>query len=699
MAPPGGEAQGPAIRLLNERSAFVRALEEGSESSAPGRSVPMLDSPATRRLIALLERRGLLERDGRLAASGATSPPAWHPDDVLVATSDPLSRGVARYLSALSGRRAVFIKHPEDAFSVGSSCSRTLVAPLSSMNSSFTHSLSEQDTPTGVFTSRTEAGLSALLIKGVLARSLMSKGTALLSNSVDPSDSQKEVRPSVSEARAAAEDGAGALVFAGHGRECAVHLQDGVVCGRDVDWSNGPTSIPETCWAGIPACQQGDGCFRRGIDDSKRVAASLFDCVVAIVNSCMSFKLAESQFTPEVSLALSFVEGYATAAFGTPWVGTDGWHVGPLAAWCIEGGASLGECLKFLNGSIRESRSEIGLFCLLGDAGLVLEPDKQWEKLSLPLDGGTIEELRRCSLVSFPEPVDASRLTVDRGDVAVVRVAASTFVVHSESPEGSLRIGVLPTDPEALCRERGMRSIENLRILDSLGIISRRAQIGRLETRLRSCARAVGDSIPDVSHQVERVRMIESLIDQIRDVEREIAADLIERTDAAFNLHRYYVGSSRIVEIEEVQCMFCTRTAYTYHLRHRVFAAAHRSLTVCVHCAETLEQSTQSPLHLSVHGPHRVRRGTGFDQLLTLENRSSLPLSATVAYCSFQETTNGAALRQMVDVDLAPLKQQRLRFAGAMTAKATLDEHRIRFYVVAAGDIAALAKNVWVFDD
>jgi hypothetical protein len=221
----------------------------------------------------------------------------------------------------------------------------------------------------GVVTARGTAYLSALIYRCLTAGTLERAAPLRLTHPAMPGGATADV-VSIEDIGLLQDGRPRLLALRSHGRECCIHLPDGIICGR----SGPPPSAPEPVPAvpRVPSCSHGEGCFRHDLTEAQRVPAAELAATVVFAHSCNSVAIGVNAFPHHVSVSLAFLEGTAAAV-----IGTLGQHEGDpraehLVAQMLESGERLGDIVSALNALGRDRSGEYSRFVLLGDPAMKL---------------------------------------------------------------------------------------------------------------------------------------------------------------------------------------------------------------------------------------------------------------------------------------------------------------------------------------
>ncbi|WP_188188812.1 hypothetical protein [Nonomuraea sp. SYSU D8015] len=160
------------------------------------------------------------------------------------------------------------------------------------------------------------------------------------------------------------------LVLRSHGRECCVHLPDGVICGR----SDVPGTRPEPAPSGrrIPACMLGAGCYRHDLEPEDRIPARTLAGDVIYVHACEPVVPGVSAMPHSVNVALGFLDGTTVAVVGAVGRQRSDPNAEKVLAAALDDGLRLGEAVRRLNEHGKRVGGEMSVAGLLGDPAIIV---------------------------------------------------------------------------------------------------------------------------------------------------------------------------------------------------------------------------------------------------------------------------------------------------------------------------------------
>lgn len=355
-----GQEQSPdtlAWRMCRDEREFIRAAHEFC-TAGDVRQLPVLKPPWQGAGAGHPPAR--LDRDVLLASTYRDATGA-----VLVTTPDPVCNAVAEILATATRRPVARSWRELDA-------SRP-VAHLGPFREFTADTLiAVPSGHYGVITAYTAADLTALVARMLLF-------PTAISGSPEPwlvdavSERGREAADTATVTTGFVDHHRDLLAIIGHGRECSIHLPDGVVCARD-----NVSGVPARLLPGNPpTCSETDLCYLRGHPREKRVAASDLAASIVVLESCQSFALGTARFSGPTRLPLSFVHGNALAVVGHPGL-SDEVSVAETLGTALQRGDSLGMAVLSANSVVDPTFTR----------GLMLLGDPEFRPWGQPSDAG-----------------------------------------------------------------------------------------------------------------------------------------------------------------------------------------------------------------------------------------------------------------------------------------------------------------------
>jgi hypothetical protein len=338
-----------------EPADFVRHAEKWT----PGKPLPVIDGPE-------LERYEVL-----LADVGVTIPfvPGSQWPGVVVSVGSPVVAAAAGLLAAATGRphhhttanllRDTVDKYPDVPVALtGTAADLACAAEW----------LYTDDRMLGLVSTRTEAGLTALVLRTLTVASLPLDGRYTVSSmGLHQWDQADAV--SVDEAAELRGRYVGTMVLRTLGRECAVVLSDGVLCGR----SDAKVPLPLPTFgpaARSSACMRGGGCFFEDLRDDRLLPTASIRAGFILSQTCMTVSVGANEYPLDLGFGLGFMDGVSVAVLGPVGNHADRRAVRELYETCPPAGQTLGELLAELNQLGHGITGDRVEFALLGDPAL-----------------------------------------------------------------------------------------------------------------------------------------------------------------------------------------------------------------------------------------------------------------------------------------------------------------------------------------
>lgn len=348
------ELVGPALLVLNSESDYVHA----AMAWVPGAPFPVIACDSLER-----HRRRARGRLARVRVGGTTCQ-----DSLVVSCGTTSSEAVGHLLAAATRRQHVHVSR-EDVPRVlaTSSGSVALVGVLEDV-------ATMGDWPgmwhpqLGVVTARTLATLSTLVYRTVSAPPTADAGVMRLVHPTIPGSEDADIT-SIDEIGLARDSTSEILTVRGHGRECCIHLPDGILCGRPSAPDTPLTLLPQGD-VRLPSCLLQEGCFRTDVEEEDRQPAQDLGARVVLIEACDAVAVGVNALPHEVNVALALLEGAAVAV-----VGPVGLHEVTAGAekLVIDGlskGAAIGRVVDGLNVTAARTTGDMCRFGLLGDPAI-----------------------------------------------------------------------------------------------------------------------------------------------------------------------------------------------------------------------------------------------------------------------------------------------------------------------------------------
>jgi hypothetical protein len=590
------------------------------------------------------------------------------------------TRSAAELLAAGTGRSLVVVDAPEDVLALSGEV--VLVADASRISEHLLGRIADQEATVSLLVGRTAEAIQFQVAKS-LGYGYLEDSSAVLDPFAlvaDPS------LPTTDDVRAFNKRGASLLLSNTHGRECLMHLEDGVICGlsrRTALTSNLPADLP----AGLTSCLQGEGCYRLGYQQADReiIAADDVNCAVLWLNTCLGQKSGNGQFPASTTLTLSLLEGACSAVVGSPHLrsGTPG--AGSVFRALVQNGASLSESVRQVNGLISESRDGFGTFMILGDGA--------WR----PYPARTIEPTQPTDTREFD--CDSSghwfqgRASdwIPSGGVALADCGGDRFLCVPLEGRSTLTLSRAPV------RSFDERMAE---LADAGSNLSRLwihglATDGNL-TEFRSSMQAAVEAIPYRSAQTNV--MLKRAGQALRAADRLIAQALtVETVRRRFHfMDTWLDGSTRDNTDFEARCPECGRDATSTRWTHRAVNYS-RKLLSCPLCGEVVDTPADGFVSCWLDGPRTVPRGSQLEQRLHLTNSSQYDVSVAAGVAVLHQDWYGSEADLVSEV-IVPARGQTtidVSFTVPSTFRVA-DRHGLRAFAVTNGQISAYSRYFWV---
>jgi hypothetical protein len=428
------------------------------------------------------------------------------------------------------------------------------------------------------------------------------------------------------------------------GRSCSLYLADGMVCGQNKDGSGW------TVEAAAPqptSCQLGEGCYRFGWGPERMLFGHELDAGVVLVNACRSLQLSDGELTPNVSLALSILDGSAIAFVGSAYKSRRVHYLPTLFAYLLSKGMPLGKAVAYLN---QTTESDPDAYCrlgLIGDAGLIMT------------DGSDIREPPRAGMVDeiagwLPSSL-AERMHEQADTQPVAPTGTPAHDRHHQNVRNYLRSALLinyPPDAPAL---KLLHSVRNP------GADSTSAADDRFNA-------AQG-------HFIER--LIETAGVEYLHFDSMIPRDGIIHSD------------------KSAECLNCERKSITYRITYPDIQE-HLVVQLCPRCSPFLEGYPLDEFEVQLHGCESIRAGEEFTIDLVLANTGNRPINVAV----------GGALRFgfFYQARFGSTKTRTVRAGDSFTHTFTgmipsgappNDLHAFQIFCLVDGRISMLSKPLW----
>jgi hypothetical protein len=656
---------------------IVRSLAE-ADLAAP---LPVADSPAGRRLVE------------RLARVGGDAP-VRHSGTVACVAGDDAAP-LARVLAARTGRRLIEFAHATRLLEWADPEPLTLVATTAEVSDDFLARMSGVRM-VGVLTARDLDTLSALIAKSVLGIGASADRTV----SVDTVfTAPGENNPtSLDEFLARVGDGVSMLGMTTHGRECLMHLDDAVVCGRALGprplTPEVPAIDPDRRLMGRTSCQWEEGCFRDHWTSDRLLPAAEVRAFLVFMDSCGAMKTGSSQFDSSTTVVLSLLEGDVAGIVCSPWTRDGLPRLSDVFCAAVRGGMSLGAAVTLANEAVTRSGRSVGLFSLLGDAGMHPFPDSSGPTRPAG-SGGPIEVPASGARIQLPA-AQFARITVD-GPVIAVRVADEELFVAPSPPRPE------PVQAQLALRETGLGA--SVRALAEtaqaysdiwcLGVRLKQAPQADLRRHILECYENSADKVPAAAELTPR---LDAAWQVAAALDHEIVSQLIGAT-AKTRLHlteRYFRHSER-EGLGFAACPQCGLAAEINSWQHIIARTMRRQVVSCHACSELIDRDLANPVEVRLTGPVHAGRGQVLRQRAEISSRGDQPVSGWLGFALLNEERYGGSLNRVQPFTVNPGSITYADLDSEVSPAFDLaDRHYLRAFAVCAGRVSVYSRAVWI---
>ncbi|BAJ29147.1 MULTISPECIES: TFIIB-type zinc ribbon-containing protein [Kitasatospora] len=601
--------------------------------------------------------------------------PSW--DGTVVSATGDRADAAAAALANRTGRPHLRLADLAEVFALDARGPLTVVASPEAVGDRWLARASQRD-HIGLLTARGPRRLAALVERTVSAPTWLGERSVLIDATADrPAATREEVR------RAA--DGGGTLVLKAHGRECLVHLADGVICGRTADE---PLVRPDGRRPlGLTSCVQGEGCYRLHYGDAELLPAASLGAGIVFIDSCLVQKVGDTQFTSDTTLAPTLLEGGAVAVVASPWLRGGHYAAGPQFAALLRDGLSLGAAVAAVNRGVADCERAYGRFVLLGDPGLVPYPGRRLpagrigEPLDLAAGGVRIAPGADPGRITVRGPADALRQP-DGGILLVARGEPGEVRVEPASDRPAERFAVLADRTAAAGR------------LWTCGFTGERFRPDAARTELAE----VWAELADALGSERAVRGLDRGRDLLDGIDRAVAEQLTSLTaQGRYHFMDSYSDASRVLAQEPESCPECGSEGLRLHWRHALDPDAERTLLSCPVCGEVVDADRRAAVSCRLEGPRHTVRGEHLVQRAVLANRTSRPVVAHLGYALLHEDLYGTEWATTLTVPLAPAEERSVDVGGPVPPHFDVaDRHGLRLFAVAEGRISTYSRYLWV---
>ncbi|BEL07208.1 hypothetical protein Q0Z83_053990 [Actinoplanes sichuanensis] len=593
---------------------------------------------------------------------------------VVVSLPGAFTAGLAADLARSTGREHLIVPDIEAALRINASTT-TFVATAATVNDHWLAAASGRDR-FGLLTARDTDRLTALVSRTLRAHEQRRTASVHVEAMAD-SVSRAELRSSLAPAAT--------LVLRAHGRECLIHLSDGVICGR----SEAPPVVQPDGrrMLGLTSCVQGEGCYRLHYDPEQMMPAAAMGAGIVMLDSCMVQKVGSSQFTSDTTLALSILEGETYAVVASPWIRGGYRAAGPLFTALLRDGMSLGGAVAAVNDEIGANVRAIGRLVLLGDAALRPFPVARL---------GTADPRTSVSIAdnaAWLAPLGAGQLLEVDGQADVVRLLDGRTLALSQG--GPVQVKVAGP---------GESPLERFRCLtDRTQAVARLWAYGLAEpscdpTEARAALSAAYQELAETLVSKAASACIERAEKSLCDADRAVAARLTALTASSrFHFVDSYSDDCERIEEQPARCPECYGQAVLIKWRHVLDSGIQRLMLSCPVCGEVTDEDSEATVTCRLVGPQHTARTADLVQQAVLTNRSHRTVVAHLGYALLYEELYGTEWAQTRQVTLAPGEIWTAEVGGHVPADFDVaDRHGLRLFVAADGRISTYSRYLWV---
>jgi hypothetical protein len=659
-------------RSENLMGNIARSVAE-SDFAAP---LPVADCPAGRRLVERLERP-------------SSAGPVRHSGAVACVAGDN-AVPLAQLLAVRTGRRLIEFPHSSHLHEWAATEPVTLVATSAQVSDDFLARISAVRM-VGVLTARNLDTLSALVAKSVLGIRAPADHTV----SVDtvftaPGESNPT---SLDEFLARVGDGVSMLGMTTHGRQCLMHLDDAVICGRAL----APQQLiveTDTDFMGRTSCQWEEGCFRDHWSGDRLLPATEVRASLVFMDVCGTMKTGSSQFDSSTALALSLLEGDVLGVVCSPWTRDGLPRLSDVFCAAVRGGMSLGAAVALANEAVARSGRSVGFFALLGDAGM--HPFPEMAASTRAAESGGAIEVPACGTRVHLSAGQFGRITLD-GPVIAVRVADDElFVAPSPPRPGPVRAEF--TFQETSVGPSISRLAETAQAYSDiwcLGVRLKQAPQAELRRHILECYEYSADNVPAASEFIPR---LDAAWQVAAALDHEIVTQLITATaKTQLHLTERYFRHSRREGLGFTACPQCGLAAEINSWQHIVVRNMRRQVLSCHACSELIDQEMANAVEVRLTGPVHAQRGQTLPQLAEITSRCDYAVSGWLGYALLNEEKYGGSLSRIKSFAVTPGSVTHVDLAAKISVDFDLaDRHYLRAFAVCAGRVSVYSRAVWI---
>ncbi|MFJ4097489.1 hypothetical protein ACIPYS_38505 [Kitasatospora sp. NPDC089913] len=587
-------------------------------------------------------------------------------------------------LARRTGRRHLSVPTGGAALEIEPAPTLTVVATAAAVDDRWLARASTID-GIGLLTARDGERLTALVSRTLAQPRRNPRRTVLLDATAGGAATVTRTRFS------AATRSVGTLVLQAHGRECLIHLADGVLCGR----STGPVSVRPNGRTplGLTSCLQDEGCYRLHYRGEELLPAAAVDADIVVLDSCLVQKVGTTQFTSDTTLALTLLEGSARAVVSSPWIRGGFPAAGPLFAALLRDGAPLGRAVAETNRAAAAGERTVGRFALLGDAALRPYPDA-----TLPIlraDGPL--RVDDAGALLDGDPPDA--FAVVHGDIDIVRLTgARTLVLPRYGAQLPATGHITPApEPQRERFERLRAHAEATATLWAHGLEDSAPEPSRVRAALTDAYSGLADTVPTAA----ALSALDRAEDLLTAADHAVAQQLTALTaQSRYHFVDTYSDTSRRIDEQPATCPECDGPAALVRWSHTIAPRLERDLLSCAICGEVTDTDARATVTCRLQGPRHTVRGAQLRQQAVLRNTTTRPVRARIGFALLYEALYGTDWSRTEEIRLAPGEERGIEVGATVPADFDVaDRHGLRLFTVADGRISTYSRYLWVAAD
>jgi hypothetical protein len=455
------------------------------------------------------------------------------------------------------------------------------------------------------------------------------------------------------------------LSFVTAGRGCSAIVSDGLICGQRADgrgWMAGHSERRPT------SCQRGRGCYRFGWGKERMLYGHELNADIVLVNACRALHVSDGQFSPDVSLALSVLEGSAIAFISSIYKGSRAPQLPFVLRDLLSGGVSLGVAAARLNEEIAADSSRYGRLCLVGDAGLAL------------MEPAGPAQSNESQAETWPVRAQSSSAERMIGKLALLD-AVRPVTLNSEYPKDE---SYSATMSRALIRYVNTTVLVDYDVND--------VEI----SSIREVVRLVNRTDFGEPGSESRRRAAELL----NCVQRRLVQSQVEKARSTyFHFEEQLPGDFQISAGPDVSCHNCGRPGITNRITYPRTRLAELIVHLCSLCSEVFEGSPMADCGFSLVGPESVRVDEQFAIEFELTNQGACDMHVVVGGVLRRETFFQATLCRTDEAVIGPGARFSMRIHGTVPSGGPAgDLHTVKVFCMIDGQLSLLSKPVWIYD-